>query len=360
MTYVNNMIESPIVNLKNITSFKYRKGKVMFSEKVYLGLGKVPIGIGAVLHGWDMTEQEFKKKLPVVDFRAMTEACPHNCFHCFTEKNRRTLTLIQIRRVIDEIAKMGARGINFLGEGEPTVDPHFFEIIEHTISRDVIPVIFTDVATKMRDRDFIQKVKDIGASVCPKCDSLFNAEYQNWVVGDKTGRYFDQRNEALQLLMEMGFNEIESDGTTRLGFDMVISSRNIGEVAETLRFCRKNNLWVIFSFYLPAGRSASNDFDRRLEPNIEARQKMRKAVLSIDRDEFGFDHTIWSNFATMPCVERIQIYGDGRVSPCPGNETLIGTVQDRSISELDQMIIDQFPGHNPICFDGNCLYRSRI
>jgi len=332
----------------------------MLSEKRYLGLGNVPIGIGAILRGWDMTEQEFKEKLPVVDFRAMSEACPHNCFHCFTDKNRRTLTLAQIKRVIDEIAEIGARAIDFLGEGEPTIDPDFFEIIGHTSSKGIIPVIFTDAATKMRNRDFIRKVADLGASVCPKCDSLFDANYQNWVVGDKTGQYFNQRNEALQFLMEEGLNKITPDGTTRLGFDMVISSRNIGEVAETLRFCRKNNLWVVFSFYLPAGRSASIGFDRSLEPIVQARQEMRRLVFSIDRDEFGFNHSIWNNFATMPCVERIQIYGDGRVSPCPGNETIIGAVQHYSIRELHQMILDQFPSHDPTCFDGHCLYRPRI
>lgn len=331
----------------------------MLSNKAYVGLGNVPIGIGAILRGWDITEQEFKERLPAVDFRAMTEACPLNCFHCFTDKNPRTLTLTQIKRVIDEVAEMGARAIDFLGEGEPTIDPYFFEIVDYTSSKGIIPVIFTEAATKMRDRDFIRRVKDSGASVCPKCDSLFNAEYQNWVIGDKTGIYFNQRNEALQLLMEEGFNKVELDGTTRLGFDMVISSRNIGEVPETLRFCRKNNLWVVFSFYLPAGRSAGISFDRSLEPTVKKRQEMRRLVFSIDRDEFGFNHTIWNNFATMPCVERIQIYGDGRVSPCPGNETIIGMVQHYSIHELHQMILDQFPDHNPACFDGHCLYRPR-
>jgi len=331
----------------------------MFSEKVYVGLGRVPIGIGAVLHGWDMTEKEFKEKLPVVDFRAMTEKCPHNCFHCFTDKNRRTLTLADIKRVIDEVAEMGAKAIDFLGEGEPTIDPWFFEIVEYTADRGIIPVVFTDAATQLRFRSFVRHSKDTGASVLPKCDSLFDAQYQNWVVGDKTGRYFAQRNEALQLLMDEGFNKVEPNGTTRLGFDMVVSSRNIGEVADTLRFCRKHNLWVVFAFYLPAGRSGSNRFDRSLEPAVEARQKMRRQVFHIDKDEFGFNHKIWSNFATMSCVERIQIYGDGRVSPCPGNETIIGRVQDHSIYELHQMILNQFPGHDPACFDGNCLYRPR-
>jgi len=329
----------------------------MLSNEVYVGLGKVPVGIGAVLRGWDIAEQDFLTKLPVVDFRAMTASCPHDCFHCFTDKRKRTLTLKEIKRVIDEVAEMEARAIDFLGEGEPTIDSHFFEIVEYTSSKGIIPVVFTDAATKLRDRDFVQRLKDTGATVCIKCDSLFNPVYQNWVVGDKVGRYFEQRNEALGLLMEVGFNKVESDGTTRIGFDMVISSRNIEEVAETLRFCRKNNLWIVFAFYLPVGRAVNSAFDRSLEPSIRARQEMQRIVHSIDRDEFGFNHVIWNNFATYPCVERIQIYGDGRVSPCPGNETVIGIVQERSIRELHQTILDQFPGHDPSCFDGHCLYR---
>lgn len=335
----------------------------MLSEKSYVGLGRVPIGIGAVLRGWDITKQEFVTNLPVVDFRAMTHLCPHDCFHCFTDKNLRTLTLDQIKRVIDEIAEMKARAIDFLGEGEPTIDPEFFDIIEYTALKGLVPVVFTDVATKIRNRDFVKRVKDAGASVCPKCDSLFNAEYQNWVVGDKTGKYFDKRNEALEILIEEGFNKINSDGTTRLGFDMIVSNWNIREVAETLRYCRQNNIWVLFSFYLPAGRSGNEHFDQNfpaLLVNKKARQKMREEILTIDRDEFGFNHPIWNNFATMPCVERIQIYGDGRVSPCPGNETIVGRVQDYSIRELHQMILSEFPEHDPICFNGHCPYRPQI
>ena len=87
---------------------------------------------------------------------------------------------------------------------------------------------------------------------------------------------------------------------------------------------------------------------------------MRESVRQIDENEFGFKHYIWNNFATMPCVERIQIYGDGRVSPCPGNETIIGNVSVDSIRALNDKILKSFPGHNASCFNGNCLYRPSI
>lgn len=338
-----------------------RRSSMELSQKKYIGLGQVPIGIGAILSGWGLTEEEFRSpdRLPVVDFRAMTGECRHRCFHCFTEKRKKTLTLAEIKSAIDQIAAMGAKAIDFLGEGEPTLDHDYFEILEYTSAKGIIPIVFTDAATKMLDIDFVRRTKDSGATVCPKCDSLFNPGYQNMVVGDPKGIYFRQRNEAVSLLMKEGFNAVNSDGTTRLGFDMVISSLNIHEVPLTLEFCRKNNIWIVFSFYLPAGLSARESFDQNLQPNDDQKHLMRLDVRRIDA-KFGFNHPIWSNFATGPCVERLQIYGDGRVSPCPGNETIIGNIQKQSVQDLHRILLEKFPGHNPLAFNGHCLYRPSL
>ncbi|MFZ3060108.1 MAG: radical SAM protein [Candidatus Methanoperedens sp.] len=331
------------------------------SKKKYIGLGHVPIGIGALIKGWDIAEEYYRNpsKLPIVNFRAMTEACPHDCFHCFTDKNRKDLKLNEIKNVIDQLVAANTYTIDFVGEGEPTIDKDFFEIIEYTCSKGINTVIYTDAATKMRDRDFIKRVYESGASVSPKCDSLFNEEYQNWVVGDKSGKYFKQRNESIELLMEYGFNEVQEDGTTRLGFDMVISKRNIGEVEKTLRYCRENNLFVVFAFYIPSGRCAKDDFDRSLMVDEKDKAKMTEIVRKVD-EEYGLYHTIWNNFATMRCVEFMHIYGDGRVSPCVGNEDIIGNVREDYIKKLENKILEKYPVHDRVKFDGNCPYREKF
>lgn len=335
--------------------------KTKFSKESYIGLGHVPIGIGAAIKGWNMTEDHYRNPnhLPVVDFRAMTPACPHDCFHCFTGKLKKTLTLDEIKKVIDELAEMKTIAINYLGEGEPTIDKDFFDIIEYTAKKGIQPIIFTDAATKLRDRDFVKRINRSGACVCPKCDSLWNKEFQNWVVGDKTGTYFDQRNEAIKVLIEEGFNKIEKDGTTRLGFDMVICKKNMHEVEKTLRYCRENNLWVVFSFYLPAGRCARRGFDKSLMLAKDEKIKLQEIIIKVD-EEYGFKHDIINNFLTSRCVEFMCIYGDGRVSPCPGNETIVGNVKTNSIKELKKIIIEKFPAHNFKTFDGFCPYRERF
>jgi len=335
--------------------------KIKFSKEKYIGLGHVPIGIGAIIRGWNVAEEHFRNFnfLPVIDFFAMTNACPHDCFHCFTEKNKKTLTLDEIKKIIDQLAEMKTIAINFDGEGEPTIDEDFFEIVEYTTKKGIQPIIFTDAATKLRDRDFVRRIKKSGACVIPKCDSLWNKEFQNWVVGDKTGKYFDQRNEAIKILIEEGFNKPEKDGTTRMGFDMVVCKKNMHEVEKTLRYCRENNLWVIFAFYLPVGRCAKQGFDKAFILTKADKQKLREIVRKVD-EEYGFKHEIINNFLTARCVEFLCIRGDGRVCPCPGNESVVGNVKTHSIKELRKMIIDKFPCHNPSTFDGYCCYRERF
>ena len=311
-----------------------------------------PKGIGAVLKGWHGGQSS------ILDFRAMTGACLRDCFFCFTDKRKKTLSLPEILRTIDQAVDYGFKAIDFLGEGEPTLDKDFFPIVEHTSKKGLVPVVFTDAATKLRDKKFVQRLYDSGASVCPKCDSLFNSEYQNWVVGDKTGKYFNQRNEAIEKLIEAGFNK-EEDGMTRLGFDMVVCKKNIGEVEKTLRYCRNNNLWIIFCTYLPAGRSGKEDFDKSLVLPKKELTKMRDIIKKVD-SEYGFNHPILNNFGTMPCSEFMCVCGDGRVTPCVGNETVVGNIKTDSISDLAKKILKEYPCHREENYTGNCIYRDNL
>ena len=321
------------------------------TEEEYFELGRVPRGVGAVLHGWHSGPQS------VLDFRAMTERCPHDCAHCFTNKTKRTLTPREINNVINQAKDLGYVGINYLGEGEPTIDSDFFRIINHTSSRGLVPIVFTEAATRLRKNwDYAERLNDANASICPKCDSLFSEDYQNSVVGDLTGAYFQKRNEVVWGLERLGFSWNRKDGQTRLGFDMVVTKRNVDEVEQTLRHCRDRNIWVVFSTYLPAGRCSQKNFNDSLALSQEELVKMRRTIKRVDA-EYGFNHPIFNNFGTFPCVEFMQIYGNGDVSPCPGNETIVGNVRKDSLDVLAKRIRERFPCHRLENQDGNCAYR---
>jgi MoaA/NifB/PqqE/SkfB family radical SAM enzyme len=332
-----------------------------YSKTHYFGIGPIPIGIGALIKGWDLTEEEFRdhNRLPVVDFRAMANACPHDCPHCFTDKNEKTISLDEIKEVIDQLAEFKTKAIQFLGEGEPTYDKDFFPIIEYTATKGITPIVYTD-GLKFMNSGLARRYLDSGGSLMLKCDSLLNKDYQNWMVGDKKGCFFGERNIVLKLLIGSGFTEKNEDGTTRLGLDMVLSKSNQHEVASTLRYARDNNVNIIFTTFLPAGRSGRADFDNSLSLNRLELKRIKQTIQEIDTYEYGYFHGVPNNFMTASCRETIQIYGNGDVSPCTGNETIIGNIRDSSISALLRALWEKFPAHHPCRRNGQCLYRPKL
>jgi len=335
----------------------------ILSKEKYQWLGNVPIGIGAVMKGWNIKASDFRNKnqLPVVDFRAMTNACPHNCFHCFTDKNKKTLTLKEIKEIIDQLAKLKTKAIDYLGEGEPTIDPDFLKIIKYTVKKKIQPIVFTDAATMLCDKKLVKELNKLKVTICPKMDSLYNEKYQNFVVGDKTNTYFKKRNKAIDLLIKEGFNKIEKDGTTRLGFDMVICKKNKKDIPKILRWCRKNNIFIVFSTYLPSGRCAKDDFDKSLVLSQKELSTIYNEIDKIDRDEFNFNHHLkMNNFGTIRCVEYMQIYGDGRISPCSGCEIIIGNIRKDKIQDIIKKINIKYPYFSVDQRNGKCPFRDLV
>jgi MoaA/NifB/PqqE/SkfB family radical SAM enzyme len=336
--------------------------KTIISKEKYQWLGKVPIGIGAIMKGWNIKESDFidKNQLPVIDFRAMTHNCPHNCFHCFTDKNKKTLTLKEIKSVIDQLARLKTKAIDYLGEGEPTIDPDFLEIIKYTVKKKIQPIVFTDAATMLFDKKLVKELNKLKVTIVPKMDSLYNEKYQNFVVGDKTNTYFKKRNQAIELLMKEGFNRIEKDGSTRLGFDMVICKKNKKDIPRILRWCRQNNIFIVFANYLPAGRSGRSDFNNILALSKKELAIIKKQIIKIDKDEFNYDHTNLNinNFHTIGCMEYIQIYGDGRISPCSGCEVIIGNTRKDKIKDIVKLINTNYPRLAVNTRNGNCPFRE--
>src|SRR5215208_5042342 len=101
-------------------------------------------GRGFTMRGWDFTRAELAKA--VKEHRMLNPAlelgtnfCPWNCRFCFTEdpnnvagRKRRLaneMSLAERLALIDAVASLGARSINFVGAGEPTIDPDFWTLL---------------------------------------------------------------------------------------------------------------------------------------------------------------------------------------------------------------------------------------
>ena len=340
-----------------------------------LELDIIKTGIGYTMHGWDFSHKVLAAAAsqqqmlnPAIELG--TNFCPWNCGFCFTEDpanpegdKRRLLNEMSLERrlaLIEECAALGVKSINFVGAGEPTIDPDFWTLIDKMHSCVITPIVYTEASLRLNDRVFVRRLHESGATVVVKANSLWNADYQNSIVAGPPNRkrpnssnYTKTRNEAIDLLLEEGF---ASHDPTRLAFDTIICRQNIGEIIDLHRYTRKKNIFVLFVNYLPSGRSSETSDDAL---SREEQSTLFQQLAEIDAKEFGIVHDSRFPYAGgTPCTIRgfgLYIKIDGRVFDCPGESQALGHLKNDSLAALWGKV-------RPITesFDGGCFPRDQF
>ena len=335
----------------------------------------IQTGKGYTMKGWDFTSTEVADALanhrmlnPAYELASNT--CPWNCFYCFTEdphnpeKSKRKLkgemTLDERINLIDQTADLGAKSINLIGAGEPTIDKYFWEITEHISRREMTPIVYTEGALKLTDPDFAKRLYDTGATVVLKVNSLRDEVYQNATVRGGTERsqpltinYFEKRNEALEVLMDAGFNDHDP---TRLALDTIICKENYDEIPDIHRYTRDNNIFSLFVNYLPSGRSSTP-----MQNSVTQQEQfaMFEELAKIDRNEYGLEHrAIFPYAGGVPCTIRglgLYIKIKGSAWDCPGELQSLGNIREESLESM-------WNKTNSIRenYDGGCAPRQRF
>jgi len=332
-----------------------------------------PSGLGYTMRGWDFSRTEIadaldNNKMLNPAYELASNTCPWNCFFCFTEdpenpdgrklRLKQELSLEERLQLLQDSKDLGARSINIIGAGEPTVDPHFWKIIDYINQNDMTPIVYTEGALRLTRPEFAKRLYDAGATVVLKVNSLENETYQNAVVTGGTPRasapkmnYFEKRNEALEVLMDAGFNDSDP---TRLAFDTIICQENYAEIPNIHRFARNNNIFTLFVGYLPSGRSSTP------AQNAVSRQdqfKMFGELAKIDQSEYGLEHQSKFPYAGgVPCTIRgLGMYAkiQGEAYDCPGESQHLGNIRDVPLKEIWEKT-----KNIRSCFDGGCAPRD--
>ncbi len=330
---------------------------------------------GYTMNGWNFSVAEVTLALqsdrmlnPTMELAS--NSCPWDCFFCFTEdpsnpeglkkKLHGEMTLEERLRVINEAADLGARSVNIVGAGEPTIDVHFWRIVKEIVEWGMVPIVYTEGALRLTDKRFVERLYETGATVVLKVNSLWNKDYQNKVVNSGERRlkplqidYFEERNKALQVLYDVGFNRHDP---TRLAFDTIICTENYEEIARLHRYTREHNIFVLFVGYLTSGRSSS-----MIQNAVSRAELFGKfgELAQIDGAEYGIVHE--SKFpygGGVPCTIRglglhVGIRGD--VYDCPGELEALGNIRTGSLRSYWEKT-----RHIRENFDGGCLPREEF
>jgi MoaA/NifB/PqqE/SkfB family radical SAM enzyme len=334
-----------------------------------------PAKIGYTMKGWDFSRAQLSDAIekhhmlnPALELAS--NVCPWNCSFCFTEdisnpaglKRRLAdeMTLAERLALIDQAARLGARSINLVGAGEPTIDPHFWTLLEHMAENNICPIIYTEGALRLTKRDFVRRLYQLGATVVIKVNSLRNAKYQNSIVrglGTKSNNaadlYTEKRNAAIHLLIEEGFTDSDP---TRLAFDTIICRQNVEEILDLHIYARTHNIFALMVNYLPSGRSSDGLRDELTQTEQFA---VFEKIARIDEEQFGIYHQAHYPYAGgVPCSIRgtgLFVKISGSVFDCPGELVSLGNLREEPLAEIWQRA-------RPITtnFNGRCAPRDEF
>ncbi len=277
----------------------------------------------SIVEGWNHSMQEYitaHKKGELLKLVTHTSnVCNLSCPGCFVNRpgddvsekrkarGKDEMSFETQIQLLEEAKRMGVKTVDIVGAGEPTLDPHFSDLIDKIEELGMQAVVFTHGATRFFQRENLAKYKDKPISFFIKLWSL-NPEKMNHYVRGSLQNYAQLRDEAIENLRELGFMDgenIEIDGiqktTTRVGADILVMQSNLEEIPDIFRFCRRNNIMPEIKTYIPQGPTKLDHESGTFEGLSEEEQKqlvadkvkpdefaqLRKRIETIDKEEFG-------------------------------------------------------------------------
>ncbi len=345
--------------------------------------------------GWSFAKEQLASALsgasmlnPSLD---LSNPCNLNCPYCFIEEKNSArkirkpdeLSVAELLAAVDDFKEAGARTVNLVGAGEPTIDPAFQEVVGRISSNGMITVLFTNGIRLAYDQSLVDFLYEHRVTVVLKYNAI-SEEVQDLVAG-RPG-YSKKRNQALENLQDRGFNAHEP---TRLGLDIMAFKGNLNEIPEIHRLCRSRSILPIVGDFIPTGRTESGHFvgyesvrtmaapERLRVPDVlqplsaQERFDLFERLRQIDREEFDIDRgPSAAYYGGGICTQILGVYLDiqGDIWPCVARAQLwegrllpqrLGNVRqgDRSSSvwrthPYMMLVRDKY--------DGGCPYKSPL
>lgn len=268
-------------------------------------------------------EARLFKRLPSVMVE-VTRRCNARCKHCYNDsgtKRNNELTFEEIKKLLDELARMGVVNVVLTG-GEPLLHPHLFSIIKHIRSKPMSLMLFTNGT--LVTEETVRTLKDLGIiSVAVSLDGA-TPETNDSFRGVPGG--FEKTVKAIEILKKAGIP---------LRINVCVHKGIISEFADLLNLFEKwkideHSVWPV-SY---TGRNEKEDF-------LVTPEEYKKILAHLRQYEEsrGIKKEIPYNPQQINCgigMGSLTIRSDGSVTPCPSfpDEIILGNIRKDSVTKI--------------------------
>jgi radical SAM protein with 4Fe4S-binding SPASM domain len=257
-----------------------------------------------------------------------TNACNLRCLHCYNNsgpKPENELTTEEIKKIIDETAKLHALNIIFTG-GEPFVREDIFELMEYTRRKPMSVIMFTNGF--LMNEEAADRIKNL--EILRILVSLDGARPETHDKFRGVPGAFQRTKKAIKLLTERGVN---------VTIDTCINRLNKEEIPQILQLIKDLGAkeYIMGPMY-SAGRAEKRIDDYGI--TFDEYQRLVKPIREWEKKVFGMDKVSVRPNPLSNCgigMRSIVIKADGTFIPCTSADPQrfsLGNVRKDSIKKV--------------------------
>lgn len=277
-------------------------------------------------------EKVIKYNMPRIQYQALYD-CNFSCTHCSVkkvkDKNRKELSLEEIKNVFDQADEMGISRITISG-GEPLLHKDLDKLIE-TIDASRF-WLQLDTNCWLFTREKAKELKELGIDcIAPSLDSLFRYEHDSF--RNKIGSS-DKVREAFDIIKEVNFFTYVQTvvGKTRLYSN---------EFEAFLDYFNSRGIGVFVSFAKPVG-AYEGHFEELIDRNdLKYFEKLEKEYNCFSHLTPAYGINEERNCVASRNIFGLNCYGD--VLPCIYYYVSMGNVLEEPLKDIYERCIKLKP-----------------
>ncbi len=269
----------------------------------------------------------------------VTNKCNYRCFFCHGEGSSETSDLLSpddIEFIVKTLMKVGVRKFKITG-GEPLLRADIVEIIRRIGSHEPEDISLTTNGYFLKDL-----AKDLRRAGLRRIDvsvhTLCRDKYILLTGVDGLHRVL----EGLAAARDVGFDKVK--------VNMLVTSLNVDDIPDMMRFCKRNGFTLQLIEYMPIGRGCTHfrrfyiplravyeTLKRRASKVLSREDLHRRPILVVDGVEIelimGFANPEMCRYCT-----QLRLTSDGRIRGCLYRKDLeisvLDCVKNRDSEEL--------------------------
>lgn len=267
----------------------------------------------------------------------LTSRCNFQCIYCCVQTGKDPadkLTFSELQSLLLQAKSTGANYLVIAGKGEPLLDENFFPLVDYAHKLGMMCDLTSNIS--LVDRDVARLLFYYNVRVFAKLNSLNHTTQDRLAGKEHCHTWVDYTINSKKVVIPLGLKNLLEAGygdrqrrifsKSLLVIETVITTLNIADIPEIVKFCKACGLGVYIEKLLPP---IVPTFNKELIPSKEKEIKLYKEVISLMDWESRLMMKLRCPFETDPFIDI-----NGNIRFCFSIDKSVGNIRSAFLRKL--------------------------